>query len=88
MNEEPKAETPNPGIALALGSAFLGIYAHGGFLCGLNKAGVFPGHVAGASAGAMAGGFYASGMRGAELEAENPEPSPPTRIAMPAPSWR
>ncbi len=69
MNEEPKAETPNPGIALALGSAFLGIYAHGGFLCGLNKAGVFPGHVAGASAGAMAGGFYASGMRGAELEA-------------------
>jgi predicted acylesterase/phospholipase RssA len=69
MNEAPTTETPDPGIALALGSAFLGIYAHGGFLCGLNKVGVFPGHIAGASAGAMAGGFYAAGMRGDELEA-------------------
>jgi predicted acylesterase/phospholipase RssA len=69
MNEAPTNGTPDPGIALALGSAFLGIYAHGGFLCGLNKVGVFPGHIAGASAGAMAGGFYAAGMRGDELEA-------------------
>jgi NTE family protein len=59
----------DPGVALALGSAFLGMYAHAGFLCGLNRAGVFPGHIAGASAGAMAGGFYAAGLRDAELEA-------------------
>ncbi len=59
---------PDPGIALALGSAFLGVYAHGGLLCGLNRAGVFPGHIAGASAGALAGGFYAAGLRGAALE--------------------
>jgi NTE family protein len=59
----------DPGVALALGSAFLGMYAHAGFLCGLNQAGVFPGHIAGASAGAMAGGFYAAGLRDSELEA-------------------
>lgn len=59
----------DPGVALALGSAFLGMYAHGGFLCGLNSAGVFPGHVSGASAGAMAAGFYAAGLRDRELEA-------------------
>ncbi|MDP4995294.1 MAG: patatin-like phospholipase family protein [Akkermansiaceae bacterium] len=58
------------GVALALGSSFLGVYAHGGFLRGLNDAGIFPGHVAGSSAGALAGGFYASGLRGKELEAE------------------
>ncbi len=59
---------PDTGIGLALGSAFLGVYAHGGFLCGLNQSGIFPGHIAGASAGALAAGFYAAGLRGAELE--------------------
>jgi NTE family protein len=59
----------DPGVALALGSAFLGMYAHGGFLCGLNQAGVFPGHISGASAGAMAAGFYAAGLRDEELQA-------------------
>ncbi len=64
----PVSETPaDPGIALALGSSFLGVYAHGGFLCGLNEAGIHPGHVAGASAGAIAGGFYAAGFRGERL---------------------
>lgn len=64
----PVSEIPtDPGIALALGSAFLGVYAHGGFLCGLSEAGVHPGHVAGASAGAIAGGFYAVGFRGEKL---------------------
>lgn len=58
----------DPGIALTLGSAFLGMYAHTGFLCGLNQAGIFPGHLAGASAGAIAGGFYAAGLRGPDLE--------------------
>lgn len=69
MPENETAGKADPGVALALGSAFLGIYAHGGFLCGLNEAGVFPGHIAGASAGAMAAGFYAAGLRGTELEA-------------------
>jgi predicted acylesterase/phospholipase RssA len=68
MSDLSSAENADPGVALALGSAFLGMYAHGGFLCGLNKAGVFPGHIAGASAGAMAAGFYASGLRDSELE--------------------
>lgn len=60
--------TSDPGVAVVLGSAFLGIYAHGGFLAGLNEAGIFPGHVSGASAGAMAGGFYAAGLRDIALE--------------------
>jgi len=65
---KPAPDTPaDPGIALALGSSFLGVYAHGGFLCGLNEAGIHPGHVAGASAGAIAGGFYAAGFRGDRL---------------------
>lgn len=64
----PAPETSaDPGIALALGSSFLGVYAHGGFLCGLNEAGIHPGHVAGSSAGAIAGGFYAAGFRGSKL---------------------
>lgn len=68
MTEQPPQSTPDPRIALVLGSAFLGVYAHGGFLCGLNRAGIFPGHVAGASAGALAGGLYAAGLRDIALE--------------------
>lgn len=67
MNADVPETTADPGIALALGSAFLGVYAHGGFLCGLNAAGICPGHVSGASAGAIAGGFYAAGFRGEKL---------------------
>ncbi|MFD2256832.1 patatin-like phospholipase family protein [Luteolibacter algae] len=70
MIEQPIPDpTPDPGIALVLGSAFLGVYAHGGFICELNRQGIFPGKVAGSSAGALAGGFYAAGLRGQELEA-------------------
>jgi len=69
MSETCLAGKADHGIALALGSAFLGMYAHGGFLCGLNHAGIFPGHIAGASAGAMAAGFYAAGLRASELQA-------------------
>jgi len=69
MPDQPTPATPDPGVALALGSAFLGMYAHGGFLCGMNLAGVFPGQISGSSAGAMAAGFYAAGLRGSELEA-------------------
>jgi NTE family protein len=68
MDEPVKDGTPDPGIAVALGSAFLGMYAHSGFLCGLNDVGIFPGHVSGTSAGAIAGGFYAAGLRGVALK--------------------
>ncbi len=68
MNGTENIGTADPGVAVVLGSAFLGIYAHGGFLAGLNEAGIFPGHIAGASAGAMAGGFYAAGLRKNALE--------------------
>ncbi len=67
MRDSVSEKPSDPGIALALGSAFLGVYAHGGFLCGLNEVGIFPGHVSGASAGAIAGGFYAVGFRGEKL---------------------
>ena len=67
MSATIDATPADPGIALALGSAFLGVYAHGGFLCGLNEAGIHPGHISGSSAGAIAGGFYAAGLRGEKL---------------------
>lgn len=68
MMDTSQQPASDPGIALALGSAFLGVYAHGGLLCGLNRAEIFPGHIAGASAGALAGGFYAAGLRESALE--------------------
>ena len=68
MSEIHPTGKADSGVALALGSAFLGMYAHGGFLCGLNHAGIFPGHISGASAGAMAAGFYAAGLRDRKLE--------------------
>ncbi len=52
------------GVALALGSSFLGMSAHCGFLAELEKAGVQPDRVAGASSGAYAGLLYAQGLRG------------------------
>lgn len=57
-----------PGLAVALGSSFLGYYAHAGFLNGLAAAGLHPERVSGASAGALAGSLYASGIRGEELK--------------------
>lgn len=60
----PKSD---PGVAVSLGSAFLGYYAHAGFLNGLNEAGIFPGKICGASAGALAASLYAAGVQGDEL---------------------
>ena len=57
-----------PGLAVALGSSFLGYYAHAGFLNGLAAAGLYPERISGASAGALAGSLYASGIRGEELK--------------------
>ncbi|RYD64546.1 MAG: hypothetical protein EOP83_09480 [Verrucomicrobiaceae bacterium] len=60
--------SPTSGLAVALGSSFLGYYAHAGFLNGLADAGVIPERISGASAGAISGSLFASGMRGADLE--------------------
>lgn len=50
--------------AVVLASSFLGVYAHAGFLNGL---GITPARIVGASAGALAGAFFAAGMRGGTL---------------------
>lgn len=63
--QEPR---PDPGLALCLSSSFFGYYAHLGLLTGLAARGLAPGRIAGASAGAMAGGLWAAGLRGGELE--------------------
>jgi predicted acylesterase/phospholipase RssA len=65
MREGP---TVVPGLAVCLGSSFLGHYAHAGFLNRLWAGGVVPERLAGSSAGAIAGGLFAAGIRGAELE--------------------
>jgi predicted acylesterase/phospholipase RssA len=68
----PKKVTP--GLAVALGSSFLGYYAHAGFLNGLAAAGLHPERIAGASAGAIAGALHASGLRGEALKAAALDP--------------
>lgn len=59
---------PTPGLAVALGSSFLGYYTHAGFLNGLAAAGVIPERLSGASAGAISGSLFAAGLRGSALE--------------------
>lgn len=54
--------------ALVLGSSFLGLYAHAGFLNGMESAGILPARIAGASAGALAGALYCAGLRGEALK--------------------
>jgi predicted acylesterase/phospholipase RssA len=63
---DPVPSTPGK-TAVVLGSSFLGVYAHAGFLNGLVEAGFVPDRVAGASAGALAGALFASGLRGDDL---------------------
>lgn len=55
-------------MALCLTSSFLGHYAHVGLLNRLHAAGVMPERIAGSSGGSIAGGLFASGIRGRELE--------------------
>jgi NTE family protein len=55
--------------ALVLSSSFLGVYAHTGFLNGLDSIGFSPARIAGSSGGALAGAFHASGLRGDALRA-------------------
>jgi len=59
---------PDPArTAVVLGSSFLGVYAHAGFLSALGAKDFSPSRVAGSSGGALAGAFYACGLRGEEL---------------------
>lgn len=54
------------GIALAGGGARGA--AHAGVLLALERHGLFPSSIAGTSAGGIAAGLYASGMKAEELE--------------------
>ncbi len=56
---------------LALGAGFFGFFAHTGVLRALEESGVSrPRRVVGVSAGALAGGLWASGMTAREIEEE------------------
>lgn len=57
-------------FTLALSAGFFGFFAHTGVLRALEEAGLSPRRIVGVSAGALAGGLWASGMSAAELEAE------------------
>ncbi len=68
MSGMPLHSACDPGLALCLSSSFFGYYAHLGVLSEMEAAGLRPGRIAGASAGAMAGGLWAVGLRGEALE--------------------
>jgi NTE family protein len=57
-------------FTLALSAGFFGFFAHTGVLRALEEAGLSPRRIVGVSAGALAGGLWASGLAAAELEAE------------------
>lgn len=54
-------------FGLALSSGFFGFFAHAGLLTALEDAGLFPEHISGSSAGALAGGAWASGVEATKL---------------------
>lgn len=58
----------DPGLAVCLASSFCGYHAHAGFLNELDRSGFRPGRIAGSSAGALAGGLWAAGIRDDALE--------------------
>jgi NTE family protein len=68
MSGMPPEPGGDPGLAVCLSSSFFGYYAHLGVLNAMEEAGLRPGRIAGASAGAMAGGLWAAGLRGEALE--------------------
>ncbi len=49
-------------FTLALGAGFFGFFAHGGLIAALDERGLRPGRIVGVSAGALAGGLWASGL--------------------------
>lgn len=54
-------------FTLGMSAGFFGFYAHAGVLCALEEVGLRPEAVAGASAGALIGGLWASGLDGPEI---------------------
>ena len=68
MSGMPTESGHDAGLAVCLSSSFFGYYAHLGVLSAMEEAGLRPGRIAGASAGAMAGGLWAAGLRGEALE--------------------
>ncbi|WP_367874523.1 patatin-like phospholipase family protein [Luteolibacter sp. Populi] len=64
----PTESGHDPGLAVCLSSSFFGYYAHLGLLAGMEELGLRPGRISGASAGAMAGGLWAAGLRGEALD--------------------
>lgn len=57
-------------FTLVLGAGFFGFFAHTGFLQALEAAGLHPRRVVGCSAGALAGGLWASGVSADDLATE------------------
>lgn len=57
-------------FTLALGAGFFGFFSHTGLLHALEEAGISPARVVGVSAGALAGGLWASGLSAAQIERE------------------
>lgn len=55
-------------FGLTLSSGFFGFFAHAGLIAALESRGLRPAFVTGASAGALAGGFYAAGLDASTLE--------------------
>ena len=68
MSGMPPESGHDPGLAVCLSSSFFGYYAHLGVLSAMEEVGLRPGRIAGASAGAMAGGLWAAGLRDDALE--------------------
>ncbi|WAS94425.1 patatin-like phospholipase family protein [Nannocystis punicea] len=57
-------------FTLALSAGFFGFFAHTGVLQALEEAGLAPRRIVGVSAGALAGGLWASGLSATELADE------------------
>ena len=60
----------NSGLSVCLGSSYFGHYAHAGFLNGLDQSCLTIECLSGSSAGALAGGLWAAGLRGEALQQE------------------
>jgi len=57
-------------FTLVLSAGFFGFFAHTGLLAALEREGLVPRRVVGVSAGALAGGLWASGLSAADLQSE------------------
>lgn len=55
-------------VAVCLPGAYFGFYAHAGFVKALDRLGIAPVAVSGASAGALVAALWAAGCSGAEIE--------------------